>query len=748
MGESGNPHNVTAGADAARESRPRQSAGGDLSLRDLGRSILEGRWVVLGVTLFGLWVSACFYAIASPVYRARALVQIEERPEGTRRLEDLTALYEPRTIAASEIEIMRSHLVVGAAVEQLGLDLDVQPRFFPVIGRAIARWRNSSAPASPFLRLARFAWGGERISIRRLDVPEELLGEDLVLTALGKSRFRLADAKGKALVEGEVGTTAASGADRRVELVVDELVARPGTQFQVEKLRRDEIVDRILDALSVAERGTSTGVISVELEGEEPARVAAIISAICDAYLKQNLDKSQAETAKTLEFLDGQLPTLKANLEVAEAALNAYRERRGTVDLPLEAKAAVDRTAELDRTISELEITYGRLGKHYSDQHPDMLTLRRQIAAARSERDAIDVRNRTMPGTQLASARLLRNVNVATELYLMLLNKAQELRVVKSGRTGNVRIVDRPAVPYEPIRPKAASVIALGLLLGLMGGIAAALGRRALNDRAKDPADIEAGTGLPVFVTVPHSAREVTLQRSSGDRPRDALALAAPDDVATESLRTLRTALGFVLKARGNVLAISSPSAGVGKTFVSVNLAQLISAAGQRVLVVDADLRKGGVHRFFSAEQGPGLADVLAGKTTLEEATRTTDTPGLALLPCGSIPSNPAELLASSKLAEVLLEASKRYDVVVVDTPPILTVTDALLVARAASVNLLVFRARQHPIPEIALALERLARSGVSVHGGILNDARPSGGYGAMYARLASGGDRTGPAQR
>ncbi len=742
MAESENERHVNAGSEAGRGARPRPRAAGahDLSLRDIGRSLVEGRWVVAGVTLVALALAIGYYLVAPPVYRASALVQIEDRPEGARRLEDLTALHEPRTTAASEIEIMRSRLVLGAAVEQLGLDLDVRPRWFPAVGQGIARRRAASAPASPLFRLARFAWGGERIAVKRLEVPEVLLGRSLRLTALERGRFRLADTKGNALVEGAVGTPAATAGEPRIEILVGELVARPGTEFRVEKLRRGEIVDRILRNLSVVERGTSTGVVAIELEGEEPVRVAAIVSAICDAYLKQNLEKSQAETEKTLEFLEGQLPSLKANLETAEAALNAYRERRGTVDLPLEAKAAVDRTAELDRTISELEMTYSRLGRHYSGRYPEMAALRRQIEAARSERGSIDTRNRTIPGTQLASSRLVRNVNVATELYVMLLDKAQELRVVRSGRTGDVRVVDRPSIPYEPVRPKAPPVLALGLLLGLAGGVAAALARRVLDESADDPGDIEAGTGLPVFVTVPHSAREATLLRSAGIGARVPLAVAAPDDVATESLRTLRTALGFVIKARGNVVAVSSPSAGVGKTFVCANLANLVAAAGQRVLLVDADLRQGVLHRFFSVEQGPGLSDVLAGRTAIDGAIATTGTQGLDLLPRGEVPSSPAELLASPRLAEVLAAAAKRYDVVVVDTPPVLTVTDALLVARCASVNLLVLRARQHPVPEIALALERLARSGIAVHGGILNDARPGGTYSRIYARLANGG--------
>ena len=630
---------------------------------------------------------------------------------------------------------MRSRRVLGAAVEELGLDFTVRPRFFPVVGQAIARRRaGAKEPARPLFGLDRYAWGGERVRVRRLEVPEALLGMPLTLVAVGEGHWQLTDAGGAALLEGAVGEPAASPTG--VELQVEELVARPGTEFRVEKLRRDAVVDRILATLTVAERGASTGVVAVELEGEDPAQVAAIVAALCDEYLKQNLEKSQAETEKTLQFLDTQLPRLKANLENAEAALNAYRERNATVDLPLEAKAAVDRAAELDKALSDLEATFDRMEKRYAPDHPDMLVLGRQIAAVRAQRAALDVRNRTIPGTQLAAARLVRNVNVATELYLVLLNKAQELRIVKNGRTGHVRVVDRPSVPYQPIRPKRAPVAALGVLLGLACGIAATLARRVLDDVAEDPVEIEAGTGLQVFVTIPHSDREAALGGRKG-RERRLLASVAPDDVATESLRTLRTALAFVVKARGNVIAISSPSPEVGKTFVSANLAHLMAAAGQHVLLVDADLRRGSLHRLLGGEQGPGLADVLAGSVSAEAAIRQTGTPGLELLAHGTASSSPGELLASPRLGEIFATVAKRFDVVVVDTPPILAVADALLVARCASVNLVVLRARQHPVPEIVLALERLARSGVHVNGGILNDARLVSGDGAMYARLA-----------
>ncbi|HET6437211.1 MAG TPA: polysaccharide biosynthesis tyrosine autokinase [Anaeromyxobacter sp.] len=718
----------------------RHSAAGDArepSLRDLQQTLLEGRWVIATVLLVSVCAAAGYLFITPPTYRASALLQIVPRPEAGRRLEDLSALFEPGATAAGESELMRSRLVLGAALDRVGMDVRVRPHWFPVLGQGVARFRAASSPQDPplgFLRLARFAWGGERISVRWLSVPEALLDHRLTLTALGDGRYRLAAEDGSTLLEGQAGAEASATVPAgTVAMLVGELSARTGTEFEVEKLSRPVLLADALHRLTVGERGAGTGIIAATFDAPVPGEASSFLSALCAAYLQEDAEKAERQAGQTLDFLNTQLPDLRTRLDRAETALIRYREKEGTIDLPLEAKAAVDRTVELDRLLDELAVTRAQLVHKYTEQHPDVRLIDQQIAAAQAEREALASRKVTIPQMQLGAERLKRSVEMAADLYLSLEKKAQELAVVRSGRTSSSRVIDWPLAPYRPVRPIPGLVMGLGILLGLCGGIAAALGRRAMDHNAEDPRDIEHGTGLPVYVTIPHSPREVSLQRSAGRGRRVPLALVAPDDAATEMLRTLRTALSFVLKARGKIVALSSPSAGVGKSFVCANLAQLIAAAGQRVLLVDADLRQGRLHRYFSAEQSAGLSDVLSGEATLDEAIKSTGTAGLEILPRGEPAFAPAELLARPKLAEILATAAGRYDVVLVDTPPILAVTDALLVARSASVNLLVLRARQHPLPEIADALELYARSGLAVHGGILNDSRPGGAYARAY---------------
>ncbi len=715
-------------------------AGDDTTLASRLWVLYEGRWTIAAIAAAVVASAAAYLILATPVYRSTVTIQIEDRTRSLAGLEELSALFAERVPAETEIEIIQSRILLGGVVDELGLDLSAAPRRFPVLGRLLARRARAGAPASPFLGLSSFAWGGERLQVGRLDVSEDLLDEPLDLTAAGGGRFRLEDGSGRLRVEGEVGTAAsATDGDRRVEVFVAKLVANPGTRFTVERQRRDDAIDELQRELRVSEKGKKTGILVMSLDGTDPARTAAILGAVSGAYVRQNVERKSAEAAKTLEFLESQLPIVKANLDAAQSALNAFQVKKGVVDLTGETTSLLNRSVELDRALQELEMQRAELRQRFTSNHPALASLNEKAQQVRSERADIAARMREIPAAEVDSARLLRDVKSASELYTLLLNKAQELRVVKSGTVGNVRILDRPTVPRRPERPKPALVLVLALTLGLGAGVGGVFLRKALAQGAEDAEEIEAGTGLPVYATIPHSERQAEGARAGGAGARRApplLAAAEPGDIAVENLRSLRTSLQFALvESRNNIVAIGGPGPGVGKSFVCVNLAWVLASPDRRVLLVDCDLRRGGVHRAFGVERRPGVSDVISGTVTVEQAVRTTSNPHLDLLTTGRIPPNPAELLGSHAFEQLLAWASARYAFVMADTPPILAVTDAALVARLAGVNLLVLRAGAHPVREIALAVKRLAQSGVKVQGAVLNDVLSVGGRYGRYGR-------------
>jgi tyrosine-protein kinase Etk/Wzc len=275
-------------------------------------------------------------------------------------------------------------------------------------------------------------------------------------------------------------------------------------------------------------------------------------------------------------------------------------------------------------------------------------------------------------------------------------------------------------------------VVALALLLGAGLGVAVAFARNALDHGVEDPEALERSFGVGVHASVPFSAAQIEGERA-GKRGTiiPVLSATTPDDLAVESLRSLRTSLQFALvEARNNVVAIGGPAPGVGKSFVSTNLAHLLGEAGKRVVVVDADLRRGHLHRYYGGERERGLSDVIGGQVALEEALRPAASANVQFVSTGSIPPNPAELLASERFQRVLADLSARFDLVILDLPPILAVTDAAVVGRLAGVNLLVLRAGRHPLREIAAALRALGRAGVRVHGFVLNGVQLDRGLG------------------
>ena len=697
-------------------------------LREYAASLLDRRWLILAFVAAGLIGGAFRWLTATPVFRSDAVVQVERTNRGMSTLEELAPSNE--LPSETEIEIIRSRFLLGTVVDSLDLQISAQPRWFPIVGAAIARRHTGSKPASAWLGFSRYAWGGERIDVRRLDLPERIVGASLRLVALQNGSYRLQDAAGALLVQGEVGkaasgtTTNAEGGRETIDVFIAQLRARPGTEFQVTKQPRAAVVGALQASMRVVERGQRTGVLQILFDGPDSRRVAAIVDAIANAYLRQNVERRSAEAQKTLEFLNTQLPILKGNVETAEAALNEFRARRGKVDLALESSAMLQQAVDVEQRLQELEFQRTEMRQRFTENHPAYIVLRQKLSKLQEEKAAIEGRIKTLPEAELQVARLTRDVQVANNLYTLLLNRSQELKVVKSGTVGNVRILDT-ALPGYPVGSSAGSTLALGAVLGLLAGSALALALRAFGGGVQDPDAIERALGLSVYASVSHSERQAELAadfRHGKITFLPPLAVAEPNGLAIEGIRSLRTSLQFALaEAHNNVIAILGPSPNVGKSFLAVNIALVLGDTGARVLLVDADLRNGHLHHYFGVERSPGVSEVAAGTLPVENAARRKYSTEVDLLSTGKLPPNPAEVLASGRFRELIEAVTKKYDFVVVDTPPVLAVTDAAVIGRSCGVNLLVLESGKHQMREIAATLKSLAHGGIRPNGAILN---------------------------
>ena len=322
-----------------------------------------------------------------------------------------------------------------------------------------------------------------------------------------------------------------------------------------------------------------------------------------------------------------------------------------------------------------------------------------------------------------------------------MLNQAQQLDIARAGTVGNVRIIDKAAVDTtRPVKPKKALVVLGGTFLGGFLAVAFIFIRQMLNRGVEDPAAIEQ-LGLPVYASIPVSATEmessVRGKHVRGDGRQHLLVVSDPADLATEALRSLRTSLHFArLEAKNNVLMISGSSPEAGKTFISANLAAVIAQAGQRVLLIDGDMRKGALHKVIGGSAEVGLSDLISGQKSLDEVTRPV--PGvehLRFIARGKVPPNPAELLMNAKFTALLEKLTPLYDLVLIDTPPILAVTDAAVIGHQAGTSLLVVRFGLNQAREIALAKQRFEQNGVELKGAIFNavEKRSAGYYSYGY---------------
>ena len=713
----------------------------EINLLEYWDIIVDSRWLVAAITALALVTGGAYAFLAKPVYEANLLIQVEDSSNSAKSfLGEAASLFDVKTPATAEIEIIRSRMVIGRAVDSTLLYIDARPRYLPVVGNWLAR-RAKTLSDPGFLGLGGWVTGTERINVSAFSVPPELEGSRFKVIARGNGQYTLVHPELEQPLSGAVGVPLVqSTASGTITLLVTALEGKPGAEFDLARNARLNIIEGLQQTLQLAEKGRQSGVIDATLQDTDRDKLTLILNEIGQQYVRQNVERKAAEAQKTLAFLDVQLPQFKKQLDQSEEAYNRYRNKQGTVSLDEEAKLILNGSVDLHSKLLEAQQKRRELVSRFTPEHPAVKTLDEQIAAWNREIAGLNARVKGLPSVQQDAVRLERDVKVNNELYQQLRNNALQLQLIREGKVGNVRLIDPAATPEDSVKPKRGMIVALALVLGLLGGVVVALARNAFFRGIRNPQEIEAHTGLNVYSTIPLSDAQLTMARKVAEKQPGVhiLAQTAPQDMAVESLRSLRTALQFaMLEAGNNRVLITGATPGVGKSFVSANFAAVLASAGKRVLLIDADLRKGHLNQFFGTTRAGGLSELIAGSLQPAQAIRRDLLPNLDVITTGMLPPNPAELMMSDTFANLLESLSAEYDLVIIDTAPVLVAADTLSVATYAGTLLLVARAGQTQIGELHESARRLAHAGKSATGVLFNamdlSRRHYGSYGYKY---------------
>lgn len=690
----------------------------EAELSDLLKELAKN-WYIMVPCLLLAGVIGVFVAMwIRPVYQVDALLQIESKSNKSAGLVGgLGNLFATNSPAETEMELIKSRQVMGSAVEKMRLDLVAEP--LNKMDRLLHREGR--------LQLSNFSIPREKLPKEFQDAPWTVVIKD----SLGN--YDLLDYNNNLVLSGSAGQTYhfVYEGDSCLFGVIRADV-REGQTFAVSKSKRLDAIERFRSAFDVKEKGKKTGILEFSYQDIYPDRGVEVLNEVASSYLRQNVEERNAEAQKTLEFLEKQLPDVKAQMDSSLLNLNTYRNRVGSVDINAETQLVLQRRMKLQQDILSLQQKKQEAIRLFHAEHPSVKTLEDQENALKRELAGTSSEVKKLPATQQEVLKLQNQVELSKVMYTTLLNNIQQLRLVSAGEVGSVRVVDFAELVTKPTKPKKRMILCIALFLGFIFGASIVSIKSKFSSGVKSASFIEKETGFTVYAKVPKGNPKGT----KGTRP---LAVVEPDDVAVESLRALRSSLEFsMMDEGGSVIGVSGLIPGVGKSFISVNLAALFAGLGKKVLLIDADLRKGRLHKEFGIKRGNGLSQVLLRSAKPEDVVHATEVENLFVIPCGNVPANPAELLGSKHYVELIEGFKKDYDLVIVDTPPIMLVTDAALACRVAAQVVMVIEYNKHSIEAIKDGMAQILKGNSSAHASIVinkYEHSRTEGYGYKYGK-------------
>lgn len=678
---------------------------------------MQARKFLIGVSVAaGLLIGTIIGQLGPNEYRAASVVQIEKRSDRMSLPEELIGnLLSTDVLRGSsfdtEIHVIKSRLILGTVVQDLGTDARVIPDRAPVIGDLVAR---VDIPfVSDFLSSA-FQRPDESIVLEYLIVDPALQGRRFFLRLTEPDQFEVSRV-GMSPASGRVGEPLALGSDS--QLLVSAINAPIGRGYYLISEPRRKAVEQLRAGLDVSERRT-TGIVDFGFTSQDPEYSVQVVNAVVEAYRAQNLQRRSAEINQIIAFIESQLPKLQEELELSTKALSNYRRTQENIELSIGTQELLNQLVEAESRIEELEFQEQQLAQRFTPRHPDYQKLLAESAQLQSRSENLRSNLQNVPMAEQELARLQERVDSAQTLELQLMTRAEQLRVLRASTVGNIRVLE-PAEVAHLVGPKRFLPPFLGFFGGLVFGALLVVALNLLRRGIEDAREIEE-LGIPVIGSV-NKVPELVGAKSG--IPIYALARAQPKNIAVEAFRGLRTGMRFTLAARGaKTLMVTSCAPADGKTFVSLNFAMVNAQLGTRVLLIDADLHRGKLARNFStSDKHNGLTQLLAGYTNLLAVTYKDPETGLDFIGTGSLPPNPAELFESPAFADLLSHLSGQYDLIVIDAPPVLAVTDAAIIGQKTDITLILARHLVTTKLELQSALKSLAFSGIKPTGVVIN---------------------------
>ncbi len=711
--------------------------------------VVQRRWkVALVVFLLVFVVVAIKTFLETPIYQATATLRIGLKPDTSQEV--LEKRKERYYSMESELQMLSSFKVAERAAQLLQLNWHLQGKSKESV-----------------------------LQIRRLIVQDNI--DLLKLQVLDGGRFRLFTDSDVLLEDGRSGIPFAE----KVKGLIELAAVTPGDVYELVRLTSDQAAGMISQGVNAYPIGDMSSMIGISVERTDPKAARDVANAIATAYVNQDREQKLNEAATILDMIDQQLAALGAQLNVSEQNLQKFKIQTGLQRLSPEGASMIDVAIALERQradlllkrqkieefqkdpgysalepsmveslpgvpelltrLLELRGIKGELLREYTPSHPDVIdvegkigllkaeiataagvaikSLDQELVAIDSELAISGKKLEQVPEEELELARLSRASSVNAGLYSYLLQRQQEERIAQASITSKVEIVNEALLPASPIKPNKKKALGMGLLIGLLLGVGLTFLLEYLDRTIKDEDEIEEKFGLTVLGTIPRISQAINSDK------RQLVTHLEPHSIPAEAFLALRTNIHFILtNQKHKTLMLTSCLPGEGKSTVAVNLAATMAQTGAKILLVGCDLRRPSLYAALEQSDTPGLSDMLSKGS--KSALRRLDALGFDFIPAGTEPPNPTQLLSSDAMKRFLEVAKQQYDFVILDVPPLIPVTDTLILSSLVDLSLMVLEPCRIPEKLLKRAIQLLHNHEAEIAGVVINDKT---GKGAKY---------------